>query len=178
MIRVVRLFKFMRVPDMMRLMGGWVTLVGMCVAFLVLTAGCETEPKTDDDSLVFVTHGEVLKLLASDKRPAMLVDARSAAKYMEGHIAGSISMPLADAEAKDPRLAGTRIVIVYGEGYTDPQPIALSKKLIRLRYEDVRTYREGLKDWVANGGATAQGESAGDLGELNRAEDQSTEPEE
>ncbi len=137
---------------------------GLLALFLGLAglAGCESEPRVDDSTLVFVTREEVNKLMESEKRPAMLVDARSPSKFVEGHIAGAINLPLTEAEARDSRLAGVRTVIVYAEGYTDPLAIALSKKMLRLRYEDVRTYREGLKDWIAGGGATAQGDGTGE----------------
>lgn len=141
-----------------RLAGG---ILAVLFALAGLT-GCESEPRVDDSTLVFVTREEVNKLIASEKRPAMMVDARNPSKFVAGHIAGAINLPLTEAEARDPRLAGVRTVIVYAEGYTDPLAIALSKKLLRLRYEDVRTYRDGLKDWIAANGATAQGDGTGE----------------
>jgi rhodanese-related sulfurtransferase len=89
----------------------------------------------------------------------VIADARPAARYTEGHIAGAIHLPCdatgrvaSDAFA---HLDGTRTIIVYGQSTDEARPVAAS---LRRRYRaDVRVLKGGFAGWDRAGLACASG---------------------
>jgi 3-mercaptopyruvate sulfurtransferase SseA len=88
--------------------------------------------------------------LCGDPR-ALVADARSAARFAEGHITGAIHLPCASsrtaASAALDQLSGKETLVVYGDATADAMPVA--DELRR------RSDRGGLRVAVLDGGFAA-----------------------
>jgi rhodanese-related sulfurtransferase len=97
-----------------------------------------------------------------DAGAALIVDAREAVEFAEGHIPGSISLPY-DLAVTDPVLlesldAAGRPVITYCGGGTCEQSLSLAHELVFAGHERVAVFVGGYPDWVAAGYPVATGE--------------------
>jgi rhodanese-related sulfurtransferase len=95
-----------------------------------------------------VLLAEVRELAAG---AAVLVDARDAAVYADGHLPGALSLPLGEVEGKLPaflqKVAVEKTLVAYCNGYGCPDSFDLGLRLIREGYRDVRVYEGGLPEW-------------------------------
>ncbi|KIH76199.1 Rhodanese-related sulfurtransferase [Geoalkalibacter ferrihydriticus] len=95
------------------------------------------------------------EVIAAREAGAVLVDARIFEVYRDGHIAGAISLPLADVEAHledfRARVAPDRQLILYCSGYGCPDSFDLGLRLIDEGYRDVWSYEGGMPEWRAAG---------------------------
>ena len=138
------------------------------VAFLLLSTvlacfqGCAKE--YSDRDIVFldveqartlVEHDEVS--LFSEPKKNTWLDPRTAEKYSAGHIPGAISMPYRDVATKWEELKSYGFIVVYGNTYNDPLADAMSKTLMELGLEDVRTLHGGLEAWTNAGNPVTKG---------------------
>lgn len=88
-------------------------------------------------------------------RMAVLLDARNYETYLEEHIPGAISFPIAEFDQKYDKLktyfTSGKIIIVYciGHGCTDSQ--LLGEKLFQLGHQDIFIYKEGIEGWKQRG---------------------------
>jgi rhodanese-related sulfurtransferase len=94
-------------------------------------------------------------------RPDVVIaDARPAARYAEGHVAGAIHLPCgADGRAAEDalnRLGTAHTVVVYGERTDDAQPVAAGLKR-RAAAARVAVLRGGFTAWNEAGMACASG---------------------
>ena len=80
------------------------------------------------------------------------VDARAPAPYGLGHLPGAINVIADDPDERVLELLPDRDagIVTYG-GAGDELGTALAGRLRALGYADVRTYREGIEDWVGAG---------------------------
>ncbi|MFG0328451.1 MAG: rhodanese-like domain-containing protein [Phycisphaerales bacterium] len=126
---------------------------GFTVLLLLLTVpiACQTEPKVTDKDLEIIGVDEVATLIESEGADLVVVDPRTDRRYAEAHIPGALSLPLEQAAANDPRLVRAKTIVVYGGPYDDPVAIAMTKKLLALRYKDVSFFQGGLEEWVSHG---------------------------
>lgn len=127
-----------------------ITSLLIAVALCVTLAECTQEIKVDDDDLVFISREDVqeaIKKAGSRKNRIVIVDPRSPSRYQAGHLATAINIPLPDAIRDDPRLSNAKTVYVYGDRSDDPLCMAMCKKLMAFKYEDVCMYQGGLEDW-------------------------------
>jgi rhodanese-related sulfurtransferase len=97
-----------------------------------------------------------------DAGAALIVDAREAVEFAEGHIPGSISLPY-DLAVTDPVLlesleAGGRPIVTYCGGGTCEQSLSLAHELVFAGHERVAVFMGGYPDWVAAGYPVATGE--------------------
>lgn len=126
---------------------------------LVALGGCTGPKPTDDGDIDVVALGELRRLMAAqasrvDDPILLLVDPRRAELYDAGHLPNAASMLLLDTPqngGKDPRLDAYDTIVVYGNDPGSTPAIAMTKRLISLRYDDVRWYREGIAEWVSVG---------------------------
>ncbi|MBS2023787.1 MAG: hypothetical protein JST92_15395 [Deltaproteobacteria bacterium] len=93
---------------------------------------------------------------------AVIADARTAARYAEGHVAGAIHLPCdasgSVATGAIAALAGKHTVIVYGESTADAQPVAASlRRRIHAPSLHVSVLRGGFAAWAQAGLACASG---------------------
>jgi rhodanese-related sulfurtransferase len=90
-----------------------------------------------------------------DAGAAVIVDAREAVEYAEGHIPGALNMPY-DLVVTDPvRLESLdtrgRPVIAYCGGGGCEQSLSLAEELIFAGHERVAVYEGGFPEWQESG---------------------------
>lgn len=135
---------------------GAVTLMPALVVGAAWSAGCDRQ--ISDRSLVLVDPHEARQLVGDRKGLLGLgdskgawIDPRGEKAYREGHIPGAINMPLQHVTAEHARLKGYDILVVYGNDFRDPIAEAMSKRLMELKFGDVRTLRGGTRAWTEAG---------------------------
>jgi rhodanese-related sulfurtransferase len=99
-----------------------------------------------------------------DAKQAVIVDARSAANFADGHIAGAITLPLEEAR-KSPaspfkvKVPKDATIIAYCNGFSCHDSMDLGKILMGAGYTTVYIFEGGLPEWrdagypVVKGGA-------------------------
>ena len=127
---------------------------------VLLCGGCSIG--LSDRSLSYLTPEGVSVLLREGAgtlldadAEVVVVDPRPTWSYGRGHIPGAINIPLGQLNTQVWRLDGAGIIIVAGETHNDSVAIAMSKRLIKLGFSDVRTLRGGLTGWDDAGNAVA-----------------------
>ena len=107
----------------------------------------------DREQLEAVTRDELRRRLASGN--VTVVDVRPRPEFDAGHIAGAISVPLADLEEALDRLDDGRSIVAYCRGpycvYADQ-----AVNVLRRHGRDARRLEEGFPEWVRAGGATSR----------------------
>jgi rhodanese-related sulfurtransferase len=98
-----------------------------------------------------------------DAGAVLIVDAREASEYEEGHIAGAILLPYNDALIEPERMdrlgeAG-RPIVAYCSGGTCELSIDLARALIERGKRRVLVYEGGYPEWAAAGHPVAMGGS-------------------
>ncbi|HJV67285.1 MAG TPA: rhodanese-like domain-containing protein [Geomonas sp.] len=98
-----------------------------------------------------------------DAREAVIVDARSATFFAQGHIDGAVLLPLEDAKKSAGALTGKfakdATIITYCNGFSCHDSMELGKLLMQAGYSSVYVYEGGFPEWrdagypVATGGA-------------------------
>lgn len=90
---------------------------------------------------------------AIDAGAVVVVDALPAAPYTRRHLPGALNLVEEDADATVRRvLPGTAAAIVtYSTDVACVRGETLARRLRALGYTNVRTYHEGIEDWVAAG---------------------------
>lgn len=92
----------------------------------------------------------------------LVVDARSPELFNMGHIAGAVSLPMADVDTGLPgfleQVAKDRVIITYCSGFGCPDSFDLGVVLLESGYLDVRVFEGGYPEWRDAGLAVA-GES-------------------
>lgn len=130
------------------------------LSLLAVTAlsGCSSKNLTDRD-LVFVNTNEAQELVQGRKRLLGLggtvagkwVDARSEEDFRKGHIPGAVNLPYERVTKDHKMLEEYDILIVYGSDYNDSRADGMSKRLMELGHDDVRTLVGGLRAWKSDG---------------------------
>jgi 3-mercaptopyruvate sulfurtransferase SseA len=126
----------------------------VCLLFL---SGCGNN-RTDKD-LVFVNTTQAQELVQGKPRLLGLggveagtwVDCRSEADFKAGHIPGAINLPYERVSADHESLKEHDILIIYGDDYNDNRAEGMSKRLMDLGHDDVRTLTGGLRAWKSDG---------------------------
>lgn len=82
-----------------------------------------------------------------------IIDVRSRDAYNDGHIMGSMPMPVDElVERAEPTLAKSRDIYIYGE--TDQEVAQAAQQLRAAGFEHVSELKGGLPAWKAIGGPT------------------------
>jgi len=97
-----------------------------------------------------------------DAKEAVIVDARNAASFAEGHIAGAIIMPVEEARRNpsfpsDAQVTKDSTIIAYCNGYSCPDSMEVAKLLMQAGYSSVYVYEGGFPEWRDAGYAIAKG---------------------
>jgi rhodanese-related sulfurtransferase len=88
----------------------------------------------------------------------MVLDVRPAEEYRAAHIAGAVSVPLKELEARLAGLPKGREIVAYCRGpYCVLAPDAV--KLLRARGYQAEVLEDGVSEWRARGLPVAQGEA-------------------
>jgi rhodanese-related sulfurtransferase len=100
-----------------------------------------------------------------DADGALIVDAREADEYAEGHIAGAISLPYNDAMAEPDKAKrldpGGRPIVVYCSGGSCELSMDLAKVLVESGKRRVLVYEGGFPEWQSAGYPVATGTAPG-----------------
>jgi rhodanese-related sulfurtransferase len=107
-------------------------------------------------ALVSVTEAASL----CGRRGVLFADARTPARYAEGHIAEAIHLPCESgaqvASEALGRLGAASTVVVYGQATGEAADVAATLRR-RLPGVDVRVLEGGFEDWQTRGNACASG---------------------
>jgi rhodanese-related sulfurtransferase len=129
---------------------------GLSVRGFAVPVQCTGELAADEPTEI--APGDAAGLCA--RTDVVVADTRPATRYAEGHVAGAIHLPC-DADGRVAseamaRLDGARMIIVYGEGTDDAQPVAFSLRR-RAHHPHVVVLRGGFAGWSRDGLACASG---------------------
>ena len=97
-----------------------------------------------------------------DAKQAVIVDARSAESFAQGHILGAVALPLEEArkDASAPlkaKLPKDATIIAYCNGFSCHDSMDLGKLLMQAGYASVYVYEGGFPEWRDAGYPTATG---------------------
>ena len=128
-------------------------------AFAGRLAASASVPATANTALPQpVLLAEVRELAATG---ALLVDARDAALYADGHLPAAVSLPLAEVDALlesfRQQVAAGRTLILYCNGYGCQDSFDLALRLMNEGYHDVRVFEGGFPEWRDAGLPVAEG---------------------
>ena len=118
----------------------------------LLLGGCSIG--LSDNSLSYLTPEGVSILLKEgtgtfldSDAEVVIVDPRPTWSYDHGHIPGAINIPFGQLNVLVWKLEGADVIVVSGETYEDSVAIAMSKRLIKLGFSNVKTLQGGLTGW-------------------------------
>ena len=109
-----------------------------------------------------VSAADVAKLQSSG---AIVIDARVASEYAEGHIKGAINVPYREKSAKDVNFDASQdefnlaklpadkaaSLVIYCNGPECWKSFKASTVAIKGGYTNIHWYREGFPDWKSKG---------------------------
>jgi rhodanese-related sulfurtransferase len=82
-------------------------------------------------------------------RPLQLIDVRSSAEWLQGHLPGAISLPLLELHSEAPAIDFSRPSLVYcREGYRASTAASI---LLRDHASDIGILIDGIEEWQASG---------------------------
>ncbi len=123
---------------------------------VLLLGGCA--PKVSDKDIRQVDLGELRRLMTADAAnesdALLLIDPRNEAAFAAGHLPMAENLTLLRFPAgsgRDPAYAKHDEIIVYGQNPGSAVARAMAKRLMSLRYKNVRWYANGIDEWVAAG---------------------------
>ena len=129
----------------------------------LLITGCSIG--LSDKSLSYVTPADVSALISNGSGTllnanieAVIIDPRPSWSYGQGHILGAINIPFGQLNSRAWKLEDAGVIVVAGETHNDSVAIAMSKRLIKLGFSDVRTLRGGLTGWEDAGNPVVKAE--------------------
>jgi rhodanese-related sulfurtransferase len=90
---------------------------------------------------------------AIDDQTVTVLDALPPAPYRRRHLPGARNLVQDDVDAKAPELLPDKgaTIVTYSTDAGCGRGQALAERLEQLGYTHVRTYHEGIEDWVAAG---------------------------
>lgn len=129
------------------------------VGVLGLVAGCVGPRKVSDKDIKAVSMAQVLSLVETQEREAdervlLLIDARTAAKYAAGHLPGAEHHLLSafdPSKKRDKRLDSYDKIVVYADNPGSASAKGIVKRMLALRYDDVRLFAGGYDQWTRSG---------------------------
>jgi rhodanese-related sulfurtransferase len=91
---------------------------------------------------------------------SVLVDARPAEIYRQGHIPGAVNLPLSRFDdfitERMEQLRAARLLVVYCSGWSCNDSHDLARRLQDKGFKDLLLYRGGMEDWQLRGNAIAR----------------------
>jgi 3-mercaptopyruvate sulfurtransferase SseA len=87
--------------------------VWLGIALLMALSACQAQPTAQNEVEVPRIAPSVLKERLDAGESVLIVDARSSDAYAERHIAGAISVPLSDLEARLDELPRDQEIVFY-----------------------------------------------------------------
>jgi len=114
--------------------------------------------QSPDDPMAFrIELAEFQQLHA--KQGVYVIDVRNPQAYLDGHVAGAVSIPLGEIDLKVEELRLVeRPIVTYCRCYQEATSLLAAQRLGRYGIEGARALVGGYDAWVAAGGAVATGE--------------------
>jgi rhodanese-related sulfurtransferase len=109
----------------------------------------------ENDMVTRITRPDLEVLMASGG--VVVVDALPADYFAQQHLPGALNLVEPDVDELAAELLPDRdaVIVTYCSNTACGNSSAVARRLERLGYTDVRTYREGIQDWVEAGNPTA-----------------------
>lgn len=119
-------------------------------AALAALCGCE---RVSDNSIEQVQLADVAKASKERSQSYLIVDARDAKSFNQGHIPGATRLSAADIDFNDPdpKFKNYKAIYVYGEHPNHNNAKALVKRLLTSKIDDVYLMDDGFLAWRTNG---------------------------
>lgn len=122
---------------------------------VALLAGCVGPRKVSDRDIKTIDLSTLMALVERQAQEPgrarlLLIDSRARSSYDTARIPGAVSMLLSDIDpemGRDPRIEAYDEIVVYGDNPGTASSKALTKRLMRLRYKNVRLFAGGLDAW-------------------------------
>lgn len=129
-------------------------LLGSLLVSGVLVTGCGG--KVSDRSIDPITGPELASRVERSSEGLLVLDARSAEAYREGHLPGAYLARLSDIDLNDqtPRWGAYDFIVVYGQDPSSGTAQALVKRLLQTNHKKVALLRGGYDGWVKAGRST------------------------
>lgn len=104
--------------------------------------------------LSLITRDELEAQLSAGA--VVLVDALPSSYYDQQHLPGALNLVEADTDARAAEVLPDKdaAIVTYCSNEACGNSHAVARRLRHLGYTNVRTYREGIQDWVEAGNAT------------------------
>jgi len=89
---------------------------------------------------------------ALEREDILILDARDHSDYVDGHIAGAVSLPISDYDTHIERISAVYPpdieVVVYCSSATCELADALAQRLFAEKiFSNIKIYRQGMADW-------------------------------
>lgn len=132
-------------------------MLGLGVAALLLGA-CETS--ITDKDIKPIELGELRAMVTeAQKNPTRvaLIDPRSRFRFESERLPGAINLrlpQLVKVQKRDPKLEAYSEIVVYDTDRSTILARSMTKRLLELKYDNVRLFFGGIKEWKAAGLAT------------------------
>ena len=111
-----------------------------------------------------ITRTDLQALMAAGA--VTIIDALPPAYYDQQHLPGAINLVETDVVDRAPTLLPelSAPIVTYCTNAACGNSKAVARRLEQLGYSDVRTYRDGIQDWVGAGLPTQATEEPADVG--------------
>ncbi len=121
------------------------------IALVVPLGACRT--RVNDAKVPRMSVQEVARRLDRNPDKALVLDVRDEQRYRAGRLptARLVSLPDVDPFEPTPAFLGYGVIIVYGQNPGSGPPMALAKRLIQAKHEDVHLMEEGFDAWTSLG---------------------------
>lgn len=123
----------------------------LAVALLIIT-GVRQQCHAVDQQFTIITTDQ-LKAMVDDKKPMMLIDARTKDEYQEAHIRGAISMPEKTFDENIAMLPADKnaLLVLYCNGVKCGKSKKAAAKAAAKGYTNILVYGEGFPVWEEKG---------------------------
>lgn len=105
----------------------------------------------------FITRPELELLIGNGS--VHVIDALPESYFLERHLPGAVNLTEDEVESRASELFADKdvAIVTYCSDNSCGNSKAVAGRLKEQGYSNVRTYDEGIKDWVASGNSVATG---------------------
>jgi len=119
-------------------------------------------PEVDEDLSQYYTPMDIDTLRGLQGTDmVVIVDARKAESFQEGHIPSAINIPLDEFPQKYPDLASLlqegKTIVIYCIGVHCIDSSMMARELVRRGHQDIFVFKGGMEEWEAEGNPMEQG---------------------
>ncbi len=128
----------------------FLSALALIIAIAPLTA-CRT--RVNDAKVPRITVQDTARRLERRPEKTLVLDVRDPERFGQGRLPGAelVSLPDVDPFEPTPQFSGFGMIIVYGQNPGAGPAMALAKRLIQARHEDVNLMEAGFDSWKAMG---------------------------